>query len=652
MGEAKRKNLRDCPALGHTIDAAECGGKRNTSIPCPTDCPHNPFSPANYREQFAPIETRVIQKLLATLARKLSPSECREMANCREAYDVHALHAWHLHGRGLLDAWIAAGEVDDWKNDERFLLTCCGTTRVALTEVLRIADDDSVIARDLLQPELGEIRIIDTAFTRQIGRFDTHLGWIYRVPGGWRVSGSPIAFSAIGDRGPEESLEILLDHLGAPKGDRPRWLLEHMLLLREAIGEVQSAIQEAKLSRSDMRQFTRTFKARARKNTAELAETLRDHPRMDPIDAKDNEPADYEGDLLTGPDSPEGPMMVVGRITIRDGAVETQGLSQARADALGKFLLGLEPSLRQTDESVVDLAANHKIAIHQPDLVPPALLENVGPIGLSAQRVMLDARGQPMLGGRFTADLLDQSVPMLDGLTPREAAARPEMRTRLVRLMKGHVRHLDRMRREQGLDLDLNPQLAELGLDELVQPAPPLGKAPALGSARPRESHGDPPRQPVLEGGELLERVSRQMNRRAAILRQISRHAEFFDAIEDLPHSEFNVEETTALSLGARLAVFALHPDLPRGFQPDLERMAAWFDRTIDAAPPRRDSQAQWLDTILEETGQPELIATTLDYIRSAMASTGDAIRGSCELEFAVAVAAVVREVSFWPWRR
>jgi hypothetical protein len=42
--------------------------------------------------------------------------------------------------------------------------------------------------------------------------------------------------------------------------------------------------------------------------------------------------------------------------------------------------------------------------------------------------------------------------------------------------MKKHVRGLDQMRREQGLDLDLNPLLSALGLHEILFAAPPLGE--------------------------------------------------------------------------------------------------------------------------------------------------------------------------------
>ncbi len=646
MGEAKRKNQRECPALHRTISAAECGQGRNTTIPCPADCPHNPFAPANYREQFGPMEARVIHKLMALLARKLTHAELREMLGSGETYDVHALHVWHLYGRGLIDEWITAGELRDWKNDERFLVDCFRTTRVALTEIQRIADDDSVIVRDLLQPELGEIRIIDTSFVRNALRFDTHLGWIYRVPGGWRSSGAAIEFAALGYRDAVETLEILLDHLGAPPGDRRQWLLENMMLLQEAITEIFKARSELSLRRTDTREVTREFEAKPAK-LADLADELRRHPRMGPMD---DPSGDYDGELLVPAESPGGPSQVVGRITIDDGIVRARALSMGRADQLRAFLLELEPKLRETDESVVDLSPESPARTSQPDLVPPVLVEDVGGMDFVSHRVAIDSGGQPMLGDQLTGRLLDQAVPLLDGLTPRQAAARPEMRARLVTLMKGQVKNLDRLRRRQGLDVDLTPQLQELGLDELVQPPPPVGGAPAATAEEERAPQ--PPIQPQLKGEKLLQRLRNQISRRREIDRQIDDHEEFFAAVEELPRADFSIEESQMLALAARFAVFALHPELPRNFLPDFDRMAAWYDEVYESVVTGHGNLKEQMLEAVAESFQPEVVGTVLDFTANAAGTVGGDVRDENKFEFILALCAVVREVSYWPWKR
>jgi hypothetical protein len=70
---------------------------------------------------------------------------------------------------------------------------------------------------------------------------------------------------------------------------------------------------------------------------------------------------------------------------------------------------------------------------------------------------------------------IDNPIPALDEQTPRCASKNPVMRGRLLRLMQTHIRNGDQKRREEGVDIDLNPLLRELGLDELISEPPPLG---------------------------------------------------------------------------------------------------------------------------------------------------------------------------------
>jgi hypothetical protein len=66
------------------------------------------------------------------------------------------------------------------------------------------------------------------------------------------------------------------------------------------------------------------------------------------------------------------------------------------------------------------------------------------------------------------AIFLDEEIPALDGMTPREASAKPEARPVLINLMKEHIHSIDRVNREEGTDISLNSLLEELGLDELI----------------------------------------------------------------------------------------------------------------------------------------------------------------------------------------
>ena len=74
---------------------------------------------------------------------------------------------------------------------------------------------------------------------------------------------------------------------------------------------------------------------------------------------------------------------------------------------------------------------------------------------------------------------LGDKIPEIDHMTPREAAKRPEMRARLITLMKGHLQTMDGHSKKDGRDYDMGWVLDELGLGELKVPARAASKASA-----------------------------------------------------------------------------------------------------------------------------------------------------------------------------
>jgi len=117
-------------------------------------------------------------------------------------------------------------------------------------------------------------------------------------------------------------------------------------------------------------------------------------------------------------------------------------------------------------------------------LVPPRLLEHAPVIRLSSSRVLAPVgnKTKEELEKELFAEqdrrFLDDSIPALDGRTPREAARDPALRPRLIRLMKSRVRMADERNRDTGSNDDVNWMLRELGLDEIIFDPPPAGRVP------------------------------------------------------------------------------------------------------------------------------------------------------------------------------
>ena len=65
---SKASKMRDCPALGRGISAADCGEQRQSVLKCPAECVYNPFRPDHYA-QLLDLENRVDAKSLEQITR-------------------------------------------------------------------------------------------------------------------------------------------------------------------------------------------------------------------------------------------------------------------------------------------------------------------------------------------------------------------------------------------------------------------------------------------------------------------------------------------------------------------------------------------------------------------------------------------------------
>jgi hypothetical protein len=174
---------------------------------------------------------------------------------------------------------------------------------------------------------------------------------------------------------------------------------------------------------------------------------------------------------------------VVGRILIGTERVRLEASSAMHHQSLKAQFEKLAGSVTEfLREHRIDLVAqmlSRKSGMYDPSLVPAKLLENTSQMVLSTdllpnnsdepQRVALDAYAA------MYENFIDNPISALDEQTPRSVSKKPALRNRLLRLTQTHIRNCDQKRREEGVDIDLNPLLCELGLDELISEPPPLG---------------------------------------------------------------------------------------------------------------------------------------------------------------------------------
>lgn len=492
---SKASKRRQCPAVKREITAAECGENRGSRYECPADCAYSLLAPANY-VQLLELEGAVDKKCMDLMREEARKSPALDKAQQKAYADrsPHAIHAFfekHLFfqrdsaGLTLSEKWLRDPE---FKNDERVLLRAKMQTRVALLEIHRIIDDLRIEAVDLLCAEPKTIVLQDRSLAATVGRFAAGLVWIYPLPHYWRLSGTAIILPELGQFEADEIVKEIVRHLGGPTTEIELrlWLAEHFVRFDEALRATSTARQMQMFAGLDAQFGKAVYELRA--SFGECRDKL-------------DEVSEVATDNLTPGERDEG--FAEGRIWFAEKDAAKFGSARP---ALGRLLLGqshcrieaigaerlarlreqfekiMGSSVRFTGELRDDLAA--RLAEKRPkieeSLVPPSLLEQPQKILLSSSRV------EAPVSGKTTKDLehelfleqdrafLDDSIPTLDGRTPREAARDPALRSKLVRLMKQRVRAQDERNLETGQVYDLNWMLRELGLDEIIFDPPPL----------------------------------------------------------------------------------------------------------------------------------------------------------------------------------
>ena len=506
-----KSKLRDCPAVNRAISTQECGENRGTKWACPAECPHFPFTPANYDvwlEKEDKLIAAVIARALGELPEDEASAFARRLAtipNSLHSQSVCARRFFHERdaaGRTMLDRWEAAG----WAGlgtDLAYLLSHQRTMRPALLEVRGVLDDRRILVVDLLGDAEKTFILIDRSMAASVGRFSTYISWIYEMPHGARACGCGLAIHEQGEMSPVEVVAELLRHLGAPEesGPRAEWLGEHIQRVATAYAAVLAARWQDTVRHIDARYTKTEYRVRGRG----LGQRLAAQSSMAPEPPAANERAEglAKGWVWFEDDAPESPAdqlalpltsatprigagrPVLGRVLIGKGRARIEAGSSARhAELRARFekLAGADATFvsERTDDLGGQILASQP-RDYDPALVPPRLLENPQRLHIGASRVAAEdlagppgeARSAAVLRHQY-ATFADEPMPALDGLTPRAASHDPALRPRLVRLMRTHVRMADELAVREGFSFDLNPLLADLGLDEIIVPPPPL----------------------------------------------------------------------------------------------------------------------------------------------------------------------------------
>ncbi|HOX03732.1 MAG TPA: hypothetical protein P5555_15805 [Candidatus Paceibacterota bacterium] len=514
------KNRRECPALNAIIGTAECGQQRGSKLSCPAHCPHFPFGTASY-DLWLKVDGAWTRKALDFAVRKVGPDRLRRILRQNsldptQDLDVDSLPITlemalfrepRADGRTLADVWEAEG----WSglnNDERVMTQCRRKSFAAVLEVQRIVDDVQTICQDMHAPESAPFTVFDRTLAGGALRFSRFLGWIAPYPHYYRVAGLAVMI-------PHLTFDvwwgIIQDLFQKAAAQKPGLAWSDFLMGRFAslIALNQQIVIEHRrqmIESMDMNQCAAEYRlAGDAQPIIAVLDAKPECSRQSEEEQPGSEPAPLahwtwfqQGESeafvqapvpsaahspLTAPE----PKRILGSLRLYSDRLVLSTFTKRRYEFLRPLLekwLGSHVVFEK--ETVVDLARKYL----EEQEAREALEEAQGPseeepVGADAEPgddSALDGSPQDAasavpeeerhhvleqaLRNHYTR-LLDDAIPALENQTPRAAAKNPDLRPRLVRLLKDHIHQIQINNQRDGTRLNLDWVLDELGVPEL-----------------------------------------------------------------------------------------------------------------------------------------------------------------------------------------
>lgn len=505
------KNKRECPALGAVITSARCGEERGETIACPDDCAFDPFARQNYDAYFQ-LEQRVIIKTMDRYHRVAGDHAFgRLLRHVQDGAEngieghIDMVNLLYLKpmadGRRLMDGWREA-RWEGLSKDERRVAEGMSGMRMALLEIRQQIDDVTLEAVDLLDAERQPFLVADRSLVESWTRFQTLLTWIFDTPHYRRTHASAIIVEDVGNADPERSLTEITALLGGPRvlSEARDWMTDNLERVLSSLNETRAALRKKMLESIDATRGVATYRWSRSPEVTLLGQKLQAAAGFDAGDLEDD--AIRNGwtqcwDLI----QPREPVQNAGmeRTPMRQNLGERLigqvlvGPRGAEAAAQGKENFAeIKSRLERVAGGLVVMASERiddfasqmlqrEGLEYDPSLVPPSLLEGAKSLEMASFRTTASEddpteNEETLLEATMRHQFetfADTPIPFLDHRTPRQAAADPSLRPRLLRLLKRQINSMDEKLAEEGGCYDANWLLLELGLNEIAFPAPP-----------------------------------------------------------------------------------------------------------------------------------------------------------------------------------
>ncbi len=492
MGQAKNK-IKQCPVTGGKISPRECGENRMSTYDCPESCPQNPWSPENY-DRFREIDHKTREKTL----NRYHEEELKLYGHVHTPPNGETTFAATLfflnrlyrekdsNGLTFADRWRAEG-LGGLNNDQQQMLIEEENTVVALLEVQQIIDDRRAIVIDLLAEKPEPKLLIDCAFAMTACRFSTLLTLIAESPFFFRLHTAGVPFPEITGLSPVEILTTIVRHQKGPKTREAmlQWLFKNLPTVVESFSAIQTARHAESFRTMDAAYSKTEYKlCGSREELIERLDGVENIHREDPPEENAAEGFVVEWVWTESSNLFDAGRAVLGRVLLhKKDRIRLETTSAKKRDSLRpqleELLNGQIKFTKQRTDDLSKQMLNRENLQYDKSLVPKKLLKNPMQIENSCTCLppghenFSHAEMEKSMLKDFDRTFLDSPLPALNDKTPREAASLPALRPALIQLMKQHIRTRDEHNLRNGSQIDINPIIRELGLDEIDFPPPP-----------------------------------------------------------------------------------------------------------------------------------------------------------------------------------
>ena len=625
---------------------------------CPVTCPFNPWRFEAYDEIIA-VHDRLDSKVFPRLRQDLNRRGLKEDPPFDSDLALHDYFIGQLFracddaGQTFFQRWQSR-KLEGLTNDERVLFEAQSRIHVRAIEIRTARNETLCEATDLLNPQEPIFLLADHSMAQTAGRFAPYLAWLYDLPHYRRAHGVAIAIPEVQGLEPSEVVRTVARHLGwtEQRESLQNWLDLHFALCAEALAAIPPVLWEKTLELSNMTRavcryrllvgpedFIKALTKRRDVVTGEMEDGLAERGFRQSWDWLDE--TDHQ--LLTMADAGARPL----RATISLGETEvllTIPAGRAPDAERAEFERRLGSRVAFELERADDLgrqATKSSVTPRQRELVPPAFLPQARRYDITFSR-MPAGSDQSATKEEWLSSIsrrwIDEPVPALDNLTPRQAATDTARRPTLVALVKSRIRDADQRLiqefskedSESAYEDDPAELARELGLSELDVPAPP-GLYPPPRPQLPPLPASALSAEEVAHRAELL--IAGGSSSPDSVLARFDVEAD--EACQALDFLQEDNGWPALLELLVAMAWFILFPQKRPANVPPGEELAELANSTLDEWNLESENPtAEELKEYLEGQRQPALVAMLQDQLFSAATSK----LGKKRIEFTTAV--------------